>query len=409
MDRLPLFLRSDLYSEYRLCRLMDQPPALGEESLVGKTQSLKAIGSSDQRSADAVCECVKDDCCTESEVRGGESADLEGNPPHKRIMSLKEAHSLRNFLREKTGERNWLFWIEAERMKHLKKEEERAKCMKQLRHKYFRSGSQHQLPSEVLSELGMTKSSRFSADKLAPIQAAMVVALRCYWYPSFLLHVACEERRREQEEAEPQVPEMKYLGPQPAPSRAVSADRLSRVVSLRNRSTSSTGCRGSTPQGGRPRSFSASEVTVRVEDFLSKTKMCGMKKGAGRKLGQLKECKWADEARTVPAHGSGRGSGSSVGQEAAVGGTRWIQSAPVKDRSSRRLPAKQDPPSPFPAAPSSPGPKVSPTGHLGSPIVHRASSFTVHMCVCMYVCMYVRMCVCMYVCVCVCVYVCMHA
>ena len=367
-DRLPLFFRSDLYSEYRLCRLMDQPPSLGEESLLRTTQSLTASSTGDQNSASTECVCVDNGCSKEGGVRGGEPADLEGNPQHKRIMSLREAHSLRRFLREKAGERNWLFWIDAERMKHLRKEEEGAKWMKQLRHKYLRSGSQHQLPSEVLTELGVTKSSRFTADRLAAIQSAMVEALRSYWYPAFLLHVACEEKR-EREEAEPQFPEMRYLGPQPPLSRAMSADRLSRVVSLRNRSNSSTGCRGQAPQGGRPRSFSASEVTLRVEDFLSKSKMGGKRKGTGPRLGQLKECKWTDEASTGPTPSgsgsgnspSGVGSGTGVGQEAVVGGARWIQSAPVKDRGSKRAQAKLDPTraDPLTAASVSPHPKVS--------------------------------------------------
>ena len=377
-DRLPLFLRSDLYSEYQLCRLMDRPSALGEESLVGRTQSLTVNSTSGQCSAERVCERIEDGCSMEHEVRGGGPADLEGSPPHKQILSLKEAHNFRHFLQEKAGERNWMFWIEAERMKHLKREEEKAKWMKQLRHKYIRSGSQHQLPSEVLVELGVTKSSRFTADKLAAIQGAMAEALRSYWYPSFLLHVACEERRRlKREKAEPQLSEMRYMGPQPALSRAVSADRLSRAVSLRYRSSSSTGGSGHAPQGGRPRSFSASEVTLRVEDFLSKSKMGGKKKGAGPRLGQLKECRWMDEAKTNSTP-SGNGSGKSTRQETGVGGAHWVQSAPVKDRGSRRPPAKQDPPETDSLPAASPQPKVSPTGHWGCP--------TVCACVCTYVC-----------------------
>lgn len=323
-----------------------------------KTQSLAVSSTSGQCSAEAVCECVEDSCSKEHELRGGEPADLEERPQHKQIMSLKEAHGFRKFLQEKAGERNWLFWLDAERMRYLSREEERTKWMKQLRNKYIRSSSLHQLPLEVLVELGVTKFSRFTADKLAAVQDAMAEALHCYWYPSFLLHVACEQRRKEREESAPQLPQMVYLGQQPALSRAVSADRLSRVVSLRNRSDGSTGSRGHAPQGGRPRSFSASELTLRVEDFLSKGKVGGKKKGAGPRLGQLKECKWTDEAKSGPTD---IGGGKGVGQEAE---SRWIQSAPVKDKgSSKRQSSKRDPQrtDPLPAASASPQPKVSPT------------------------------------------------
>ena len=354
-DRLPLFLRSDLYSEYRLCRLLDRPSTLGEESVVRKTQSLAASSTSGQSSGEAVCECVEDSCSKEHQLRGGEPADPEERPPHKPILSLKEAHCFRQFLKEKAGEKNWLFWLDAERMRHLSREEERTKWMKQLRNKYIRSGSLCQLPSEVLVELGVTKSSRFTTDKLAAVQHAMAEALRGYWYPSFLLHLACEQRRKK--ESIPQLPQMVYVSQQPALSRAVSADRLSRVVSLRNRSDSFTGGRGHTPQGGRPRSFSASELTLRVEEFLSKSKMGGKKKGAGPRLGQLKECKWTDEAKKGPTD---IGSEKGVGQEAE---SRWIQSAPIKDKASKRQATKREPQRTDSLPSASPQPKVSPTGN----------------------------------------------
>ena len=138
-------------------------------------------------------------------------------------IRLKKVKKFRQFLHEKAGEKNWTFWIDSERVNYLSQHSDRAKWIKQLKNKYIRNGSPMQLPTELLLELGITRSFSLSEDRLFSIQASLLEALKSYWYPSFLVHLQCAQ----QDTHKLHLPQMSYIGPKPvatcAPPRSRSA------------------------------------------------------------------------------------------------------------------------------------------------------------------------------------------
>lgn len=288
----------------------------------------------------------------------------EGNPHDQPLASgqdsgvfdsLEKVKAFKQFLHEKAGERNWLFWVDSERVHYLTNPPDKAKWMKQLKSKYLRNGSPLQLPSEVLLELGVTKSSKITEEALLSTQAVLLGALKTYWYPSFLVHLQCAKQKL----SSLHLPQMAYIGPKLSavggvPRTRSAGQRGPMAVSLRSRSKSISS--HSDPSGsmhGRPRSYSASEITIRADDFVSKGKQKGR---TTPKLKKLKECAWSEEgSRDVQVCG-GRGKQEVVkkGKHEVVGSSKQevtdellvqevvnnLQKQVVKDKESRNASSK---------------------------------------------------------------------
>ena len=378
-------MRSDLYSEYRLCRLLDQralPVAMTscDESLpVARTSCRESL-------PDCIASCqntshgYKQSSAhppgrmevfgTDGVLRLGACQETqcthhcEGNPHDQPLASgqdsgvfdsLEKVKAFKQFLHEKAGERNWLFWVDSERVHYLTNPPDKAKWMKQLKSKYLRSGSPLQLPSEVLLELGVTKSSKITEEALLSTQAVLLEALKTYWYPSFLVHLQCAKQKL----SSLHLPQMAYIGPKSSavggvPRTRSAGQRGPMAVSLRSRSKSISS--HSDPSGsmhGRPRSYSASEITIRADDFVSKGKQKGR---TTPKLKKLKECAWSEEgSRDVQVCG-GRGKQEVVkkGKHEVVGSSKQevtdellvqevvnnLQKQVVKDKESRNALSK---------------------------------------------------------------------
>ena len=304
-ERLPLFMRSDLYSEYRLCRLLDQP----SDGVPGRSTHDEKCDRFERNPPDSprrgafgtngVLELDVYQYCglprPDQPIAGGQNGVLD---------SLEKVKKFRQFLHEKAGEKNWTFWIDSERVNYLSQHSDRAKWIKQLKNKYIRNGSPMQLPTELLLELGITRSFSLSEDRLFSIQASLLEALKSYWYPSFLVHLQCAQ----QDTHKLHLPQMSYIGPKPvatcAPPRSRSAGQHgSMAVSFRNRSKSISSQSASEVQVyGRPRSYSASEITIKADDFVSKSKQKGR---TTPKLKKLKECAWTEEGGSPGKRGCG--------------------------------------------------------------------------------------------------------
>jgi len=120
-ERLPLFIKSDLYSQYKLCKILSSPSgriAKVETSTkppptfeLGHRRQSSFPGSSDSKLGRFI-----------------EAADI--NP-----ILLREGHDLnysmldskvsmgqfRRFLRGTAGEKYWFFWLDVERARYLSK------------------------------------------------------------------------------------------------------------------------------------------------------------------------------------------------------------------------------------------------------------------------------------------------
>ena len=285
-ERVPLFLNSDLYAEYRLCRQLDG-------SLAGKSLSSQNPKSQQCQEESPLNIPEQQPACLDNRCDQSSTSSVEDISTTSQLFdSLVMVKKFKKFLCDKTGERNWLFWIDAERLKCLSSVEGEMRLLKQMRDKYIRSGSPYQLPAEVIQKFGICQTSQFSQNNLESLQKAMFEALQKYWLPSFILQN--EKEQNERDVMSQKLPQMHYVGPLNLP-RTRSADRTSLAMAFRSRSKSCTGSRGKR-QHGRARSYSTSEIPLSSEDVLSRARL-PLK--VAHKLSRLKECKWTENQSTV--------------------------------------------------------------------------------------------------------------
>lgn len=169
--RLPLFLKSDILSEYKLCKLLSQ-----RESFAGKLTPIKSNSSTKLLASKHLSEDKQSETCLPSILQASTSSTLLGTvsttsiqptppkpsggvstsvsdnvlltkrhsllagqrsqsmdlssallEPQNTRLSKEEARMIASksgmknfwkFLRGKAGEKNWLFWLDAERVSY---------------------------------------------------------------------------------------------------------------------------------------------------------------------------------------------------------------------------------------------------------------------------------------------------
>eukprot|EP00731_Ephydatia_muelleri_P031590 Em0023g97a len=94
----------------------------------------------------------------------------------------------RRFLEGKAGEKSWLFWLDAERVKHATKSTERQRVLRELEERYLRSGGSLTLPSNIRSGFSVSKTSKLTIQQVDQLQLALAQSIKEYWCPRFLLH-----------------------------------------------------------------------------------------------------------------------------------------------------------------------------------------------------------------------------
>ena len=291
--RLPLFLRSDLYSEYKLCRLLaghvhdsgdginsDAPrPCKSRSATKLPTKKPQVDPSTNNGSSSAVCLPSLSSCNVDSPLcnsspsltalshistsksdtelgsKGRIGSVMSPNQRQAHLQKLQKQVSISvdipcivleegstdqaginsssvvkspvsrmtaddfdflgtksgmsalwKFLRGTVGERNWLFWLDAERVKYYSKPIDQQRYMdditslwahktllfeifisflrllREVRERYLHSGSPLELPAETRNRLRVSKASRLTLSQLKEIQLFMVQGLREYWY-----------------------------------------------------------------------------------------------------------------------------------------------------------------------------------------------------------------------------------
>ena len=206
-ERLPLFVRSDLYSQFKLCKILSSPPAkLATATAVPKESPTMSTGHQRHSSFPG---------CPENGFRGKLPASL-GSTRASTPIVLRENRDLdyslldskvamgqfRRFLRDTVGEKYWFFWLDVERARYISRPIEQHRygrytygqnlsmesycysnrLLRELRDKYLKAGGNFELPAETRKKMGVTKLSKLSMEHLDAIQSVLTEGLKNYWY-----------------------------------------------------------------------------------------------------------------------------------------------------------------------------------------------------------------------------------
>ncbi|XP_064382718.1 regulator of G-protein signaling 22-like isoform X2 [Halichondria panicea] len=240
--RLPLFLKSDILSEYKLCKLLSQrgpksPPTRSHSSIRLQTSPSRKHCSDEKQSDTSLPSIIQTSTSSllikaasttalkSSPITRGVStsfSDIELTPKRHTgaILARKRSQSMDlsslpmvhdqstrlssdeakligsksgmkmfwKFLRGKAGEKNWLFWLDAERVGYHTNPTYQQRLLRELRERYLHPSGPLALPAEVRNKAGVNKTSRLTLSHLKELQHTLVQRLRDYWCPRFLTH-----------------------------------------------------------------------------------------------------------------------------------------------------------------------------------------------------------------------------
>ena len=263
--RLPLFFKSDLFSEYKISKLLSSESVVPDRSTWKHRasintpletsaptekessstlnlpeisyQSISDVSTVDLElpskpsgipvsRSDAVLETKKggrrvrwhrslsvDPDVLVPPASGSESLSLSNvhpdttrrtnSEPYERLFlcSKSDMTALWKFLKGKAGERNWLFWLDAERIKYYSSDADQQRyvlccaiaivadvdgvtifrLVKDLRERYLHSGSPLELPAETSMRIKLSRSGQLTMEQIAELQDAMITKLKNYW------------------------------------------------------------------------------------------------------------------------------------------------------------------------------------------------------------------------------------
>lgn len=123
-ERLPLFVRSDLYSQFKLCKILSSPPA--KLVVVEAFPKVNPTLSPGHQRHSSFPGCSGDsfgilfplgNTRTVNPTVLRENRDLD----YSLLDSKVAMGQLRRFLRGTVGEKYWFFWLDVERAKYLNK------------------------------------------------------------------------------------------------------------------------------------------------------------------------------------------------------------------------------------------------------------------------------------------------
>ncbi|KAM9852580.1 regulator of G-protein signaling 22 [Aulostomus maculatus] len=210
-ERLPYFLKSNCYYEYRLAKFLFQwTPNLEylADKVVKQVLEDAAVMSDAQRQANTrdLTNCTKHREKTEVEKEKG----LEGRGQEERQELGKTNRTVRRrgiehqtgldircyddrpgldkfkeFLRGTPGDKLLNLWLDTERLKTTQHSERTDSYLGLMRSRYLLSSSQKILNVELLSRLGLATSPCWTQDKLQSAQPYLEESLLFYWVPRF--------------------------------------------------------------------------------------------------------------------------------------------------------------------------------------------------------------------------------
>ena len=122
-ERLPLFVRSDLYSQFKLCKILSSPPAkLATTTALPKGNPTVSPGHQRHSSFPGCPEngfgklfASLGSCRIPTPTVLRENKDLD----YSLLDSKVAMGQFRRFLRDTVGEKYWFFWLDVERARYL--------------------------------------------------------------------------------------------------------------------------------------------------------------------------------------------------------------------------------------------------------------------------------------------------
>ncbi|CAK6967144.1 LOW QUALITY PROTEIN: regulator of G-protein signaling 22 [Scomber scombrus] len=173
-ERLPFFLQSDCYYEYRYstavaCSLRNNVTCLPSDRM----GHIRTKSSESSRCSTSWSEPESFRTCSSSSPASFSSNLKPG------LDEFKE------FLRGTPGEKLLNLWMDIERLKAIQHRERKNRYLVLMRSRYLLSSSHSCLNVELLSRLGLTTSPYWTEDKLRSVQPCLTESLLCYWAPRF--------------------------------------------------------------------------------------------------------------------------------------------------------------------------------------------------------------------------------
>ncbi|KAI3361488.1 hypothetical protein L3Q82_013638, partial [Scortum barcoo] len=201
-ERLPFFLHSDCYNEYRyrakLSKLLFQwDPNLciqrrkggsGRTTLSAPQLRISSKFGKENKNALKVL--------THSHSQEIISAKQEGAQTEEHILDIcchgtcchgsrPGLDEFKEFLRGTAGEKLLNLWMDIERLKATQNRERKNRLLVLMRSRYLLSSSRSSLNVELLSRLGLSTSPCWTEEKLHSVQPLLTESLLCYWTPRF--------------------------------------------------------------------------------------------------------------------------------------------------------------------------------------------------------------------------------
>ena len=156
-ERLPAFLKSDLYSEYKLANLLISKEGRCQIPSVTHSKSLNCIAVSDE---------------------------FEGGVNFQILASKKEMGAFKRSLINTKGENDYLFWIECERLTTYERgDPELSVGFREIKDKYIRPGAKCELAKGRWGQ----RSQPISLDDIFNLQGKVLNSLVNYWCPRYLM------------------------------------------------------------------------------------------------------------------------------------------------------------------------------------------------------------------------------
>ena len=156
-ERLPSFLKSDLYCEYSLASLLSgvEQKKVSFPSVKGNTTI--AVSSEQNR---------------------------DGGLNYQTLGSKREIAAFKNFLVGTSGENDYLYWVECERISSCdSRDAELLTGLKEIKEKYLRPGAK----CELAKGRWVHKSHPVTRDDIFALQQSVLRSLVSYWCPRYLM------------------------------------------------------------------------------------------------------------------------------------------------------------------------------------------------------------------------------
>ena len=131
-------------------------------------------------------------------------SDLSKSPSISVISTKQGMYSLWRFLQGTAGERSWLFWLDAERLKYCSSKQEQSwldrvthfsivycltllySLLRTLRERYLTPGAPLELPADTRFRVGVTRLELGGVTNVQSLQNMMSDNLKHYWYVNVL-------------------------------------------------------------------------------------------------------------------------------------------------------------------------------------------------------------------------------